>query len=91
MLTYFQNGAKLAGAPQDVGTYTVVATYAGNGNYTAASATAAFAITPAALTIAADADPTTADVQEAFSQVYGSPLTISDPGAAVRYTGFDVS
>lgn len=49
---YYQNGALLPGAPTDVGTYTVVAHFAGNTNYNSAdSAPVTFNVNPAPLTI----------------------------------------
>ena len=49
------SGTALPGAPTDVGTYTVVASFAGSTDYAAASASASFTITPAHLAVTANA------------------------------------
>jgi hypothetical protein len=46
----------LTGAPKDVGSYVVVASYIANGNYTSASGNAAFQITPATLPVLVTSD-----------------------------------
>ena len=62
----------LTNAPVDVGTYTVVAHFAGSAHYTSAdSAPAVFVISPAPLAVTVDADPNTA-AQDAFTKVYGA-------------------
>jgi hypothetical protein len=64
----------VAGGPLDAGTYTVLAYFAGNNNYTPASAIAALTVTPATLTIT----PTVGQ-----SKVYGAALpalTYTDSG-----------
>ncbi|HUY32931.1 MAG TPA: PKD domain-containing protein [Pirellulales bacterium] len=57
-LTYYVgatvSGTALPGAPSQAGTYTVLASFAGSTDYTSASASATFTITPAALTITAN-------------------------------------
>src|SRR5262249_46691030 len=51
-LTYSDaSGTTTATAPVNAGVYTVTASYAGNANYNAASATAAITILPAPLTV----------------------------------------
>ena len=46
-LTYYAGSSQLNGAPTAVGTYTVVASFAGSANYASASAQSTFAITKA--------------------------------------------
>jgi hypothetical protein len=52
VFTYY-SGPNATGTPSNAGTYTVVAHYAGSRDYTSASASTTFTITPAPLTIAA--------------------------------------
>jgi hypothetical protein len=68
-VTYYvtATGAPLAGAPQDAGTYTVVATYAGDANYPSATATATFAIDPYAFRYTIGDD----------RQTYGTPANLT--------------
>jgi MBG domain (YGX type)/Bacterial Ig-like domain (group 3) len=67
-------GTVLSGAPRTVGTYTVVATFAGSADYTPASAQATFAITPAPLVITANNQ----------AKVYGQ----ANPALTVSYSAF---
>jgi hypothetical protein len=53
-LTYYAGATALPGAPVNAGTYTVVVTFAGSLDYTAASASATFTVAPALLTVTAD-------------------------------------
>ena len=62
----------LPGAPVDVGSYTVLASYAGSLDYTAASAVANFTISPKAVTV------TTQDAGKIYGQSDPSPLTTAD-------------
>ncbi|MFN0054148.1 MAG: beta strand repeat-containing protein, partial [Planctomycetales bacterium] len=55
------SGTPLSGVPVHVGTYTVVANYAGSGYFNSGSAQATFTISPATLTIAAAANSKTYD------------------------------
>jgi uncharacterized membrane protein len=68
------SGTPLSGAPSSAGTYTVVATFVGSADYTAASASTTFTISPAPLTVTADDQST----------VYGAAL----PVLTVSYSGF---
>jgi sugar lactone lactonase YvrE len=76
----YYNGSSVGGsgsstAPVQVGTYTVVASFAGSADYTSAqSSPATFTITPAPLTITANNQ----------TKVYGAAL----PTLTARYTGF---
>jgi hypothetical protein len=53
-LTYYAGATALPGAPAGAGTYTLVATFAGSTDYSAASASTTFTITPALLTVTAN-------------------------------------
>jgi sugar lactone lactonase YvrE len=68
--TAIQQGqtSQLAKAPKDVGSYTVLASYAGSASYAAASAVAPFTITSAPLTISAVTDSKTYDGGTVSSQ-----------------------
>jgi hypothetical protein len=70
-------GTALSGAPSAAGTYTVVATFVGSTDYTSASATTTFTITPATLSVLTVAVNST-------TRVYGAP----NPTFTVSYTGF---
>jgi streptogramin lyase len=67
-LTYYAGnpvtGTALSGAPTAPGTYSVVASFAGNGNYTPATASTTFTIAPAPLTVTVNS----------VSAIYGQPL-----------------
>jgi hypothetical protein len=71
-LTYYAGGTALGGAPTDVGTYTVVASFAGSTDYAAASAQTTFTIGAAHLTVTADA----------ASKTYGQTFTSFTGGVA---------
>jgi hypothetical protein len=77
-LTYYAgtatSGTPLPGAPTQVGTYTVVATFTGSTDYTAASASTTFVIAPATLTVTANN----------ASRVYGA----ANPSFNWTITGF---
>ena len=65
-LTYYSgedtSGTALAGAPTDAGTYTLLASFAGNGNYVPASATKTITIDKAEASVSVSwADPQTYD------------------------------
>ena len=62
----------LAGAPVDVGSYTIVASFAGSLDYTAASAVATFTISQKAVTV------TTQNAGKTYGQGDPSPLTTAD-------------
>ena len=62
----------LPGAPVDVGAYTVLASYAGSLDYTAASTVATFTISQKGVTV------TTWDASKVYGQSDPSPLTIAD-------------
>jgi hypothetical protein len=73
-LSYYAGATLLPGAPTGAGTYTVVATFAGSADYTAASASTTFTITPALLTVTAND----------ASKVYGQ----GNPAFTDTITGF---
>ncbi len=81
------SGTPLATAPIGAGTYTLLASFGGDSEYTAASATETFQITPKALTIASTSgktyDGTTADPSPTFTLggVVGSD-TVTASGTA---------
>jgi uncharacterized delta-60 repeat protein len=77
-LTYYAGtsatGTPLGSTPINAGTYTVLASFAGSGNYAAASNTATYVISQAAVTITANNQ----------TRTYGS----ANPTLTVTYSGF---
>ena len=61
---YTASGTPLNGPPVDAGTYTVVASFAGSYDYTAASKSATYTIAPAPLTVTVNS----------VSAIYGQPI-----------------
>ncbi len=94
-LTYYNStGATISGAPVDAGSYSVVASFAGNSSYLAASSkAAAFVIAQAAPTVTASAAPATfngATYAGELATVSGvAGATITTP--AVSYTYYNAS
>jgi hypothetical protein len=90
------SGSSLAGAPTDAGTYTVLASFAGNGNYNPASDTKTITIDKADATVSVSwADPQTydGDPHPASGSVSGVGTPAEDLGAPVftYYSGSDTT
>ena len=90
------SGSSLAGAPTDAGTYTVLASFAGNGNYNPASDTKTITIDKADATVSVSwADPQTydGDPHPATGSVSGVGSPAEDLGAPVftYYSGSDTT